>query len=83
MELAHWFVAAITVLPDGGVSLGHAMILDTFPSRAACEAALEEEFDRGYSAGYFAHRQGDALQLVLQRSNGRDVMQCISPWSGR
>ncbi len=83
MELAHWFIIAVTVLADGTVSVGHGTVLQSFPTRAACEAALWDEFDRGYSAGYEARQHEDGLQLVLERSTGRDVMQCLSPWTAR
>jgi hypothetical protein len=83
MELVHWFVVLITVLPDGHVSIGHGTLLDSFASRDACEAALLDEFGRGYSAGYVAVQTSNGLQLVLERNAGRDVMQCLSPWTLR
>ncbi len=81
MELAHWFIVLVSVLPSGEVAVGHGTVLDSFPSREACEAALLDEFDRGYSAGYSAVRTNNSLQLVLEREGGREVMQCLSPWT--
>jgi len=81
MELTHWFIVMVTVLSDGSISVGHGSVLDSFPSRLACEAALWDEFDRGYSAGYVAVETKDSLQLVLERNAGRDVMTCLSPWT--
>jgi len=81
MELTHWFIIAVTVLADGTVSLGHGTVLESFPSRSACEAALWDEFDRGYSAGYEAQQDDDGLRLILERNAGREVMQCLSPWT--
>ena len=83
MELAHWFIIAISILPDGNVSVGHGSVLGSFPSKPACEAVLWDEFDRGYSAGYQAIETEGGLQLRLQRSNGSDMMQCVSPWTSR
>ena len=81
MEQAHWFIVAISVLADGSVSAGNGTLLESFDTRAACEAALIDEFDRGYSAGYAARRTDGAPQLVLDRGRGREVMQCLSPFS--
>ncbi len=81
MEQALWFIVAISVLADGSVSAGNGTLLQSFPTRAACEAALIDEFDRGYSAGFVAERTEGALQLVLERGRGRDVLQCLSPFT--
>lgn len=81
MELVHWFIVLVSILPNGAVSVGHGTVLQSFETRKACEAALEREFGRGYSAGYVSKVTEDGLQLVLERNQGKDVMQCISPWT--
>jgi hypothetical protein len=81
MELVHWFIVAISVLPDGSVSLGHGPVLDSFATRSACEAALWNQFDYGFSAGYEARETEEGLKLVLEREDGQNVWQCLSPWS--
>lgn len=65
MELAHWFMVLVAVLPDGSVSVGHGTVPGSFPTPAACDAALWDELDRGCSAGYVAHEHEGGLQLVL------------------
>ena len=79
MELTHWIMVLVSVLPDGSVSIGHGTFPGSFPTRAACDAALWNEFDRGHSAGYVTHDHMGGLQLVLARGRAREVMQCPSP----
>lgn len=83
MELAHWFMVQVSVLPDGSVSVGHGAVPRSSPTRAACGSALWIDFDRGHSAGYVAHEHEGGLQLMLARGRAREVMQCLSPWTSR
>ena len=83
MELVHWFIIAVTVLPDGAVSMGHGPVMESFRTRDACEAAMWNQFDYGFSAGYYAIETEKGLKLVLERNHGREVWQCLSPWSRR
>ena len=82
MELAHWFMVLVSVLPNGSVSVGHGAVPGNSPTRAACDAALWNEFDCGCSAGCVAQNKG-GLQLVLAQGRTREVMQCLTPWTNR
>ena len=81
MSQMYWFIVAVSVLPNGNVSISIGPISDSFETKAVCEKILWDELDRGYMAGYVPVETEAGLQLVLSRKSSSEVLQCISPWT--
>jgi hypothetical protein len=62
---------------NGDVTMSPGTDLRNWTSRAACESALVDETDFGYTAGWSLRSVKGNMQLVYEQASTRSVMQCF------
>jgi hypothetical protein len=67
----------VTVYGSGEITVAPGTNLAGWGNRADCEAALVDETDYGYTAGWEIRTGDGRTKLVYEQSTMRSVVQCF------
>ena len=72
-----WMIIVITATGSGTFNVGQPMNPGSWKTEPECEAALVDEKDFGYTAGWDLRYGENGPSLILKSTNSISVAQCF------